>query len=275
MYADLHIHTNYSDGIYSPKEIIEKAINARLQKIAITDHDNFLGSIEAQKILDYNGSNLELIPGIEFSCHDSGSEFHIIGLFIDFNTSNLSNLVSKMQNERMKSIKKIINHLRSKNIIIDFDKVISRAKGSVGRPHIALELIEKGFATNVNDAFDKYLSNNILGKIKEPRMSTIEAIEAIRESRGLPIWAHPKLSNDLLINIKKLKNQGLMGVEIQSPRYSLSRQSELINICKKHELIFSGGSDFHGVHEGIEISRNNAITEEEYILLDKAKKDLC
>ena len=275
MYADLHIHTTYSDGIYSPKEIINKAINAKLHKIAITDHDNYFGSLEAQKILDNIDSNLELIPGVEFSCHDSGSEFHIIGLFIDFDNSNLSGLISKMQDERMKSIKKIISHLQSKNIEIDLNKVTSRAKGSIGRPHIALELVEKGFARNVNDAFDKYLSNNILGKIKEPRMSTLEAIEVIRQSNGLPIWAHPKLSSDLSSNIKKLKNQGLIGVEIQSPRYGLNRQSELINICKKYKLLYSGGSDFHGVHEGIEISRNNAINEEEYNTLLEAKKDLC
>ena len=158
---------------------------------------------------------------------------------------------------------------------IDLNKVTSRAQGSIGRPHIALELVEKGFARNVNDAFDKYLSNNILGKIKEPRMSTLEAIEVIRQSNGLPIWAHPKLSSDLSSNIKKLKNQGLIGVEIQSPRYGLNRQSELINICKKYKLLYSGGSDFHGVHEGIEISRNNAINEEEYNTLLEAKKDLC
>ena len=108
MFADLHIHTTYSDGIYSPKEIINKAINAKLHKIAITDHDNYFGSLEAQKILDNIDSNLELIPGVEFSCHDSGSEFHIIGLFIDFDNSNLSGLISKMQDERMKSIKKLL-----------------------------------------------------------------------------------------------------------------------------------------------------------------------
>tara|TARA_E500000331_G_scaffold51447_2_gene44644 strand:- start:53951 stop:54778 length:828 start_codon:yes stop_codon:yes gene_type:complete len=275
MYADLHIHTNFSDGIYSPKEILIKAEKANLKTIAITDHDNFSGSIQARDILKGSKFSIDLIPGVEFSCTYGSNEYHIIGLFIDFYNEEIIELIEAMQKKRLDSIKKILFFLKSKDINISIDNVISNSKGSIGRPHIALELIKQGYVKSVNEAFEKYLSNKHLKDIKEPRMTVEKAIEVIKISKGISIWAHPNISEKIFLSeINLFKNMGLSGIEVHSPRYGLHRQKELLEICKSLDLVVSGGSDFHGIHEGIEISQSNAISEIEYESIIKLKKSL-
>ena len=273
MYADLHIHTDFSDGIYSPQEILLRAEKSKLKKIAITDHDNFSGSIEASKILKNSNLSVELIPGVEFSCSNGVEEYHIVGLFINFENKEITNLISMMQIKRLDAIKKIIKFLDSQNINLSLDNVISNAKGSIGRPHIALELIKRGYVKSVNEAFEKFLSNKHIKNIKEPRMSVLEAIETIKKSNGISIWAHPNIKDKKFIEtITLFKELGLSGAEVHSPRYGLNRQKELMEICETLNLVISGGSDFHGMHEGIEISSSNAISKNEFESLLKLKK---
>ena len=176
MFADLHIHTDYSDGIHSPESIIKKSLKANFTKIAITDHDIFLGNIEASKIVKERDYDLEIIPGVEFSSFMKGKEIHIIGLFIDFNNLHISRLVDDLQTKRKDTVKTIINHLNKQKIKISYDEVLSLAKGSIGRPHIAHVLINHGYASSVNEAFDRFISSEILGKIREPRLGIKQAI---------------------------------------------------------------------------------------------------
>ncbi len=265
MFADLHIHTDYSDGIHSPESIIKKSLKANFTKIAITDHDIFLGNIEASKIVKERDYDLEIIQGVEFSSFMTGKEIHIIGLFVDFNNLHISKLVDDMQNKRKNTVKIIINHLNKQKIKISYDEVLSLAKGSIGRPHIAHVLINNGYASSVNDAFDRFISSEILGKIREPRLGIKEAIEVIKSAGGISIYAHPNINTKTFFNdLRELKTMGLNGIEVSSPRYGLSRQKELLEISKKLKLINSGGSDFHGFHKGIEIDSNNGINQKEY-----------
>lgn len=273
MFADLHIHTNFSDGIYSPKEIINQAIISGLKKISITDHDIFLGNIEAQKITTKNKLDIEIISGVEFSCFNKSTEFHIIGLFIDFNDSIINSIIEDMQNKRIESIKTIIEHLRKQNIHLKYNDILLHAKGSIGRPHIGKELVNKGYVKNINEAFNKYLSNNLLEGIREPRLHLEKAINVINNVGGISILAHPDLSNKKLFDhIKEMKQMGLQGIEISSPRYGLFRQKEIIELSKTFKLIQSGGSDFHGFHKGIDISKINGLTKEEYYRILSHKK---
>ena len=275
MYADLHIHTDFSDGIYSPKEILLKTEKSRLKKIAITDHDNFSGSIQASNIIKESNFSFELIPGVEFSCSNGAEEYHIVGLFIDFENYEINNLISMMQLKRLDAIKKIVKFLDSQNIKLSLEDVIANSKGSIGRPHIALELIKKGYVRSVNEAFEKFLSNNHIKKIKEPRMTVLEAIEAIKKSNGVSILAHPNIKGkNLKKTINSFKELGLSGVEVHSPRYGLNRQKELLQICDNLNLVISGGSDFHGMHQGIEISKSNAISKFEFESIRNIKNSI-
>tara|TARA_B100000427_G_scaffold275477_1_gene244018 strand:- start:1815 stop:2642 length:828 start_codon:yes stop_codon:yes gene_type:complete len=275
MYADLHIHTDFSDGIYSPKEILLKTEKSRLKKIAITDHDNFSGSIQASNIIKESNFSFELIPGVEFSCSNGVEEYHIVGLFIDFENYEINNLISMMQLKRLDAIKKIVKFLDSQNIKLSLEDVIANSKGSIGRPHIALELIKKGYVRSVNEAFEKFLSNNHIKNIKEPRMTVLEAIEAIKKSNGVSILAHPNIKGkNLKKTINSFKELGLSGVEVHSPRYGLNRQKELLQICDNLNLVISGGSDFHGMHQGIEISKSNAISKFEFESIRNIKNSI-
>ena len=274
MFADLHIHTNFSDGICSPNEIINQAIIAGLEKISITDHDIFLGNIEAKNIVAKNKLDIEIISGVEFSCFNNGTEFHIIGLFIDFNNLLINSIIDNMQNKRVESIKTIIDHLKSKNIHLKYNDILSHAKGSIGRPHIGIELVNKGHAKRINQAFNKYLSNNLLEGIREPRLPSEKAINAINNAGGVSILAHPDLSNKRIFDdIKDMKKMGLQGIEVSSPRYGLFRQKEIIELSKIFQLVKSGGSDFHGFHKGIDISKSNGVTKEEYYKILNYKKN--
>ena len=270
MYADLHIHSCFSDGILSPKEILDEVISTSLESIAITDHDNIQGSIEAQKINRRNGYDLEIIPGIEFSCLENRQDFHIIGLFIDYDSPYLNETIDVMQKKRIDSIKKIVKFLNQKNINISFEDILSLANGSVGRPHVALDLINKRYANNVNEAFDKYLSNKILFNIREPRMNVSKAIITIKKSGGIPIWAHPNIKDiNFEKNLQEFIVMGLAGIEVASPRYGLNRQEIIMNVCSKYNLLLSGGSDFHGFHKGIDISSDYGIKHKEFIDIKK------
>ena len=270
MHADLHIHSCFSDGILSPKEILDEVISTSLKSIAITDHDNINGSIEAQKIARRNDYNLEIIPGIEFSCLENGEDFHIIGLFIDYDSLYLNETIDLMQKKRIDAIKKIVGFLNQENINISFKDILDLAKGTVGRPHVALDLINKRYANNVNEAFDKYLSNKILFNIREPRMNVSQAIITIKKCGGIPIWAHPNIKDiNFEKNLKEFIVMGLAGIEVTSPRYGLNRQEIIIKVCSEYNLLLSGGSDFHGFHEGIDISSDYGIKHKELIDIKK------
>ena len=270
MHADLHIHSCFSDGILSPKEILDEVISTSLKSIAITDHDNINGSIEAQKIARRNDYNLEIIPGIEFSCLENGEDFHIIGLFIDYDSLYLNETIDLMQKKRIDAIKKIVGFLNQENINISFKDILDLAKGTVGRPHVALDLVNKKYAKNVNEAFDKYLSNKILINIREPRMNVSQAIITIKKCGGIPIWAHPNIKDiNFEKNLKEFIVMGLAGIEVTSPRYGLNRQEIIIKVCSEYNLLLSGGSDFHGFHKGIDISSDYGIKHKELIDIKK------
>ena len=270
MYADLHIHSCFSDGILSPKQILDEVIKTSLKSIAITDHDNIKGSMEAKKISQRNSYDLEIIPGIEFSSLENGQDFHIIGLFIDFDSTYLNETIDEMQKKRIDSIKKIIIFLNRENINISFKDILGLAKGSIGRPHVALDLINKKYADSVNEAFDKYLSNKLLINIREPRMNVSQAIITIKKCGGIPIWAHPNIKDiNFEKNLREFIEMGLAGIEVSSPRYGLNRQEIIIKLCSKYNLLLSGGSDFHGFHKGIDISSDYGIKHKEFIDIKK------
>ena len=153
---------------------------------------------------------------------------------------------------------------------ISFKDILSLAKGSIGRPHVALDLINKKYADSVNEAFDKYLSNKLLINIREPRMKVSQAIIAIKKCGGIPIWAHPNIKDmNFEKNLREFIELGLAGIEVSSPRYGLNRQEIIIKLCSKYNLLLSGGSDFHGFHKGINLSSDYGIKHKEFIDIKK------
>ncbi|MBE7028989.1 MAG: PHP domain-containing protein [Ruminococcaceae bacterium] len=247
-YIDLHTHSTCSDGSFTPKEIIAHADEIGLYAVALTDHDNIDGILEAKK--EALKRDIIFIPGIEISC-DFSSELHIVGLNIDCESEKLVNLTNKFKEDRKKRNINTIKRLNDAGIDINLEEAKKYSTGNaLGRAHIAKVMVDKGYASSVKDAFKKYLGKGKVGYSNEFRISYKDAISVIKESGGVAILAHCHYLNmnedEFIEFIKELKSYGLNGLEGYYTEYTKEQSDFYISVCKKLDLIISGGSDFHG-----------------------------
>lgn len=247
-YIDLHTHSTRSDGSFLPSELILYADKLGLYAVALTDHDNIDGLIDAYE----TAKNLEIkfIPGIELSC-DFESELHIVGLNIDYTNKDLISACEKFKDDRKKRNISKIKKLNDIGLDITLEEAKKYCPGdALGRPHIAKALVDKGYATDLKDAFKKYLGKGKVGYSNEYRISYEEAISLIKNSGGTAILAHChslNMDNETFISfVKTLKDAGLDGLEGYYTQYTEEQSKFFINIAKKLDLKISGGSDFHG-----------------------------
>lgn len=244
-FADLHIHTYFSDGTSSPAEVVSEALEVGLSCIAITDHDTIDGIEPTIKIA--NKKNLEIISGIELSSEVDGKDIHILGYLLDIKQDALIEKLTQMQEVRIERLKKMILKLKSLGINnIEFEEVarLSRSK-SVGRPHLAKVLKDKGWVSSISEAFGKYLGETSPAYVPKYKISTYEAIKFIRSQGGVSVLAHPMLTNrDELI--PSFVEAGLQGVEVYYPNLSQTVADHYIGLAKKYNLLLTGGSDAHG-----------------------------
>lgn len=250
---DLHTHTTASDGIYSPSDLIELAISSDLAAMAITDHDSVDGLEEGMCFS--KDKDIELIPGIEFSIEYTGGSFHLIGLYIDFHNRELIEVTEKLKRLRGERIIMIVEDLNRYGIDISFDEISSLTSGrSVGRPHIARILVEKGYADDINAVFQSYMVKGKPGYVKKEKILVDEAIRIIKQAGGISIIAHPvtlnyKTFDNFEKQIQELIVHGLDGIEVFSSMHTHEEILEFNRIANKYNLIISGGSDFHGDKE--------------------------
>ncbi|HMQ67995.1 MAG TPA: PHP domain-containing protein [Ignavibacteria bacterium] len=243
--ADLHLHTNYSDGNLSPIQLIDLSKKYGISVISITDHDNVNALEEA--IIYGNQNGIQVIPGVEISADLDKQEVHILGYFIDYKDKRLLEFLSASRNLRIRRNEKIVRKLNEMGSTISFNdiKVKAGEMTSIGRPHIAMELNEEGFVKSYYDAFIKYIGDGKPAFVKKPNPKSSEVIRIISEMGGLSFIAHPgKLVRDeLLIS---LIQEGLDGIEIIHPSHSKSDIEYFSKMAAEHFLLTSGGSDYHG-----------------------------
>ncbi|SCI77783.1 Histidinol phosphatase and related hydrolases of the PHP family [uncultured Clostridium sp.] len=245
--VDLHIHSCYSDGIYTPEQIAKAATRKGIKCISITDHD----SIAAQYIVntEYNNKDLIIIPGIELSTEYRDMELHILGYFIDIENSSLKELVNNLNKQRLKRVEKILYNLKGYDINIKLDDLGVDLDSTIGRSHIANAMVKKGYFDNYKTAFRSYLIKGKPGYVKGFKLTYREALDIIRESGGVPVLAHPgQIYKKIEVEniIKELKCFGLNGVEVYHPSHSAIDTNKFFNMAKKYKLSITGGSDFHG-----------------------------
>jgi len=241
--ADLHIHSNYSDGTLSPEEIVEIARQNGLKAISITDHD----CISSQYIVEKKYNDIEIIPGIELSSEIDNLEIHILGYFIDYKNAHLINIVNKLAKERIKRVEKIIMKLNENGIDLSMEDI--ELSNSIGRSHIANAMVKKGYYDNYKTAFMSFLVKDKPAYVKGYKLNYREAIKVIRDAGGIPVLAHPgQVYRGLAIEnlIKELKFFGLMGLEVYHPSHMREDSNGFYNLAKKYKLIITGGSDYHG-----------------------------
>ena len=247
---DLHIHTSASDGTYSPKDIVSLAFKKNLRAIAITDHDTIEGTAEA--VREGKKVGLEVIPGVEISVEWNNSSIHILGYYIDGTKKVLSSELNNLIRYREERNPRIIEKLNSLGIDISYDEVKTAAGGgTIGRPHFAQILIEKGYVKNGNEAFRKYLQRGASAYVDKKRLSPQEGIHLIEEAGGIAVLAHPFMIDSIGENkmeelILKLKQMGIKGIEALYPTHTVQQTLQLKTIAEKYNLLLTGGSDFHG-----------------------------
>ncbi|MBT9138121.1 MAG: 5'-3' exoribonuclease [Syntrophomonadaceae bacterium] len=246
-YVDLHLHTNFSDGTFSPKEVVERSIKCGLRAISITDHDNTDGIAPA--ISAARGSGLEIVPGVELSADGKNNqEMHILGYYIQWENNQLQDELRNLQDTRQLRAKKMLGRLGQLKINIPFREVEELAAGGVpGRLHIARLMLQHGYVSSTDEAFDRYIGNGKIAYIKKHRLSSQEAIELIRAVGGIPVLAHPHLLSNISSTVANLLVEGLMGIEAYCNCRCPGPSQQYLKLAKKHHLISTGGSDCHGL----------------------------
>lgn len=251
LFADLHLHTFYSDGSLSPSELMQSALRVGLSCIAITDHDTVEGLASAFSL---KPKELELIAGIELSCDWKDREVHILGYFIDYQNQDLLKRLEAIRLQRIERIGLMVDKLKSLGIDVSTDEVLKLSGcGTVGRLHLAKLLLEKNIVSNIREAFVRFIAEGAPAYAGRFRLSLKEAINLLLDCGGVPVLAHPyTLSDDEII--KELVGYGLKGLEVYYPEYTSRHIKRYQTLADTYGLICTGGSDFHGqIKEGIKL----------------------
>jgi predicted metal-dependent phosphoesterase TrpH len=251
--VDLHVHTNASDGRYSPAEIVNRAAQAGITVLAITDHDTVYGitpALDATKFFP----NLTMIPGVEINTDTPQGEAHILGYFIDYTNPELLSILKNLRESRQDRARKIIAKLDTIGMPLSWERVNEIASTeSIGRPHIARAMLEKGYISSLKEAFEKYIGRDGPAYIERSKLTPVQAANLILNAKGLPVLAHPFTVNEPEAIIRVLKENGLVGIEVYYGGYSTTSISLLLSLSRKYSLIATGGSDYHGLDEKTEI----------------------
>jgi 3',5'-nucleoside bisphosphate phosphatase len=245
--VDLHIHTTASDGKFSPSEIVSKAFEQGLRYIAICDHDSIEGVAPAQEA-SKNYSGLTVFSGVEINTDISSGELHVLGYLCDCRNDELNTALERLRNSRLDRAVKITQKLRKLGFKIDYERVREIAgTGSVGRPHIAQALLEKGYISNLKEAFNRYISRGGPAFVERDKITPVEAVQLVSRASGIAVMAHPFTCENPESLITELKAAGLAGIEAYYDSYSPEQISQLLDLANKYGLITTGGSDFHGL----------------------------
>lgn len=247
MRIDLHTHSTASDGVLAPAALVEFAREQGLDLIALTDHDTTAGIAEAQA--EGQRVGVTVIGGIEINTDlpGGGGEAHVLGYFIDRDDPNVQHTLTILRDARERRGERMVEQLRAQGLDISWDRVREIAQGSVGRPHVAKALIERGYAQDVSDAFDRWLSRGRPGYVARLKLSPEDAVRFIRSGRGVPVLAHPvgvpELEDRLL---PAMVEAGMLGLECYYGEYDESTVQHLLTLAARYHLIATGGSDYHG-----------------------------
>jgi predicted metal-dependent phosphoesterase TrpH len=247
--ADLHSHSTISDGRLTPTQLIDLAAKNGVRIMSLTDHDIVDGLPEAFEAASRH-PGFTLIPGIEMSTDVPGNEVHILGHFIDWQNQAFRDTLAHLQESRLGRARKMVDKLAALGKPVDWDRVQSFAEGAVGRPHIALALVEAGHCETVNQAFDLYLSRTGPAYVERERLEPEEVVTLLLGVGGLATLAHPRelyAAGGLELLLERLKAAGLTGIEVYYQDYDGGEIETFRQLAERFDLIPLGGSDYHGL----------------------------
>ena len=246
MASDLHTHTNFSDGSFSPEELLAAAKNLGLSYLAITDHDTVDGICHLYENGLYPAKGIKIIPGIEFKvAHER--EIHLVGYNIDIYNGKLLERLTELLDARWIRFSEIVKKLQANGCQIreaDVLKIAGTSR-SIGRSHIARALVKNGCFKTIREAFDKMLQRNKAAYVPRYLLSLEEIINLIHKAGGIVCLAHPKLIGDDRL-VEELCQSGIDAVEVFYPCHEPEDVTRYIKLADQYNLLTTGGSDFHG-----------------------------
>jgi len=257
--ADLHMHTNHSDGTLNPVELARLAKAQNLDAVALTDHDTVTGL--AELVEEVNRLGIEAIPGVELSANFFPGTLHILGYGFDPH-GPIRQKLEQFQKARAERNPQILEKLKTLGMVLTLEEVkkLSGAKNQIGRPHIAKAMEIKKYVASYEEAFDKYLTKGGPAYIRKTGWTAQECINLIHESGGVAVIAHPiqmKLQGmELREKLKELADMGMDGLEVVHPDHSPQDQTLFVRLAAELGLLPTGGSDFHGDHKpGVQLGQ--------------------
>ncbi len=275
--VDLHTHTKHSDGKDTPSELVLQAKALNLKGIAITDHDNIDALTEGVEAGLREG--VEVIPGVEISTqHKDLYDIHLLGYYVAWTDSHLIQVLEDFQQRRIQRGKQVLEKVNSKlrtegRDIIAYEAILERVAGSFGRPHIAEQLLEKGYVKNMDEAFQKYL---IPCNVHRTMLPLTQAIRLLRQVKGIPVLAHPTLITKDRPRLRKLLKEiqaaGLLGLEAYHNDHDTTEIPYFRKLAREFSLIYTGGSDYHSRDQGSQLGSGRGNLSVPYSTLINLKK---
>lgn len=248
MTADLHLHTNFSDGTFTPEELAAEARRHGLRAIALTDHDTMEGCARMTAACAEGG--IEFIPATELTAEQNGIELHLLGYFLDSENAMLKEQLTKFQEVRQNRIHEITQRLQHLGYQLRAESVFRLANcRAPGRPHVARAMVQEGYVGSLDEAFERFLKKGKPAWAPKFKMSAVEAIELIHQAGGLAVLAHPGLSR-ADETIDGLIAGGLDGLECFHTKHSTYMTEHYLELAERHDLAVTGGSDCHGMSKG-------------------------
>lgn len=248
MRADLHLHTSASDGKLSPEEVVLQAHRAGLELIAITDHDSVAG-ISPALAAARRFPGLRVIPGVELGTDIPYPEVHILGYFIDYTAPALVAGLEEQRRSRVERAQKMLAKLEGMGVRLSWERVQQLSRGeSVGRPHIAQAMQEKGYVSTLREAFARYIGRGGPAYVARRKLTPEQSVDLIKQAgRGLAVLAHPAEMEFLAQLLPGLVASGLVGMEVYYNNYPPDMVHSLLRVAEKYHLLPLGGSDYHGL----------------------------
>jgi len=251
--VDLHVHSSASDGVYSPREVVERAAEVGLKAVALTDHDTTAGVAEALDAGEAAG--IEVIPGVEISAEFEGGACHILGYFVEPGAADLARVLEIAREGRARRNAAILACLNDLGFDLTMDDVTGRqTTGTLTRAHFAAAMTEKGYVRNWEEAFEQYLGRGKPAYVGRKRVEPTDAIAAIRGAGGLAALAHPRQLNRSIAEtetwLRRFAEVGIEGVEVWSPDHTANYARHYGEMARRLGLLATGGSDWHGRADG-------------------------
>lgn len=252
---DLHVHSNRSDGTFSPKELVDYCLEKGLTAFALTDHDTVDGLEEAiayaNELRSAQKCAPEVIPGIEFSTEYEGRDIHIVGLAINYKNTEFVAHLQNFVDSRTTRNQKMCTLLQDAGINITYEKLLEEFPNAViTRAHYAKYLLKSGYVKSLKEAFERYVGDNCPYFVPREKVTPAQAVKLILNAGGIPVLAHPvlyRMSDRRLERlVAELKEAGLIGIEAIYSTYNAGEERQMRALAQKYRLLISGGSDFHG-----------------------------